>query len=152
MRLIRTARTAWPPPVQTGRRRASAESLGIDLEVARPADVLDEIRRQVGVQRERLLMLGVLEDALACLERHAAAPGGEDRQTVREARAWVASTDRSEPFALENVCAALGIDAGRLRRSLAPWCHDRGPAVASGNGLHAIRVLRGHPTHEEEAS
>jgi hypothetical protein len=37
---------------------------------------------------------------------------------VRNAVAYVASTDRSWPFSFENLCEALGLDAGALRREL----------------------------------
>jgi len=33
----------------------------------------------------------------------------------REALAWIVSEDRSNVFAFENICEALGIDAGWLR-------------------------------------
>ena len=37
---------------------------------------------------------------------------------LREAVAYVASTDRSWPFSFENLCEALGLDAGHLRHAL----------------------------------
>lgn len=36
----------------------------------------------------------------------------------RNALAWVASTDRLWPFSFENVCEALDMDAGDVRRQL----------------------------------
>jgi len=42
------------------------------------------------------------------------------RQDVRNATAYVASTDRTWPFSFENLCEALGLDAGRLRTELQP--------------------------------
>ena len=38
--------------------------------------------------------------------------------TVRNAVAYVASTDRSWPFSFENLCEALGLDAAALRQEL----------------------------------
>src|SRR5438093_289260 len=38
--------------------------------------------------------------------------------SVRKAVAYVASTDRSWPFSFENLCDALGLDPGTLRREL----------------------------------
>jgi hypothetical protein len=37
---------------------------------------------------------------------------------LREAIAYMSSTDRGWPFSFENLCDALGLDAGRLRREL----------------------------------
>jgi hypothetical protein len=42
-----------------------------------------------------------------------------DSHDVRKAVAYVASTDRSWPFSFENLCEALGVDAGGLRQALA---------------------------------
>ncbi len=40
------------------------------------------------------------------------------QRDVRKATAYVASTDRGWAFSFENLCEALGLDAGRLRRAL----------------------------------
>src|SRR2546422_1988307 len=40
------------------------------------------------------------------------------RRDVRKATAYVASTDRRWAFSFENLCEALGLDTGRLRREL----------------------------------
>lgn len=37
---------------------------------------------------------------------------------VRQAISYMASTDRAWPFSFENLCDALGLDPGRLRREL----------------------------------
>jgi hypothetical protein len=44
---------------------------------------------------------------------------------VRKAMAYVASADRKWPFSFENLCEALGLDAGSLRQELNVM---RGPA------------------------
>jgi len=40
------------------------------------------------------------------------------QRDVRKATAYLASTDRGWAFSFENLCQALGLDAGRLRREL----------------------------------
>ena len=40
------------------------------------------------------------------------------RRDVRNASAYLASGDRRWPFSFENLCEALGLNAGRLRREL----------------------------------
>lgn len=65
---------------------------------------------------EMQLMLAVLEDVLRSLVGD---PEGPVRSRKRERDlAWVRSRDRKSPFAFENVCEVLGIDAGRLRRRI----------------------------------
>ena len=51
--------------------------------------------------------------------RRALGAGTIDARDVRQAIAYVASTDRSWPFSFENVCEALGVHASGLRRVLA---------------------------------
>jgi hypothetical protein len=73
-------------------------------------------------QPERRLMLAVLESAIAdwLVRRDTqAAPRHEARITVEEDLAgWFASGDRRWPYSFENICAALGLDAGGIRRRL----------------------------------
>jgi hypothetical protein len=61
---------------------------------------------------ELQLRLAVLEDCLRCLL------AARDRRTraLRGDLAWIESRDRNGPFAFENLCETLGIDAERLRR------------------------------------
>ena len=42
-----------------------------------------------------------------------------DPRTYAAARAYVESTDRTWPFSFENLCEAVGLDAGSLRTELA---------------------------------
>ena len=42
-----------------------------------------------------------------------------DQRVYAAAYAYVASTDRTWPFSFENLCEALGLDAGSLRTELA---------------------------------
>jgi hypothetical protein len=51
--------------------------------------------------------------------RQAVGAGTIDAREVRNAIAYVASRDRSWPFSFENICDALGVDVGGLRRALA---------------------------------
>jgi hypothetical protein len=50
-----------------------------------------------------------------------AAPGygaRVDGRAYRQATAYMARTDRVWPFSFENLCGALGLDAGCLRQAL----------------------------------
>ena len=50
--------------------------------------------------------------------RRSAGYGAIDARGVREAIVYVASTDLAWPFSFENLCEALGVDAGGLREEL----------------------------------
>jgi hypothetical protein len=63
-------------------------------------------------------------------ERAVGYKGVTGRRSVREASAYLASTDRAWPFSFENLCEALGLDADglrcELRRRPAAWRYDLG--------------------------
>ena len=67
---------------------------------------------------QRRLMLAVLMSAVSDCQRRAAPAPAADRRATSEALAYVASTDRRWPFSFENLCEAVGLDPGALRRSL----------------------------------
>jgi len=60
---------------------------------------------------ERRLMLAVLIDAIRGLTADRPAS-----PHLRSQRAWLQSEDKSGPFSFANICDALGIDAGYVRR------------------------------------
>ena len=74
-----------------------------------------DYHRAEAVQPERRLMRAVLEDGIRTLHTSAQANQLRASKLQREALAWVMSDDRSDVFAFENICEALGIDAGWLR-------------------------------------
>jgi hypothetical protein len=99
---------------------------------------------------ERRLRLAVLEDAVHCFQRYAAATDRRERALHEAERAWFASTDRSEPFAFESVCDALHLDPDFVRGGLRRWqagaraLRRRSPRrVAAGPAMHADRRGRG---------
>ena len=68
-----------------------------------------------------------------------------DARSVREAMAYVASTDRTWPFSFENLCEALGIDAAAVRVALDGDTHGRDrvdpvPLVCVPSAAPAARV------------
>ena len=79
---------------------------------------------------ERRLAAAVLEQALADLERETrrlvvVRRRGRPAYPREPARAWFRAIDEQWPFSFENVCAALGLDAGSIRRAV----EGRGPAA-----------------------
>jgi len=84
------------------------------------------------VSGEKRLMLAVLEEAVGTLHRYFNDTTCGGRRAFVEAERWVRCTDDSSwPFAFENICEALKVDAERLRQGLEAWkesqrrSHDR---------------------------
>ena len=80
-----------------------------------------DFRTRAALDRERLLMYAVLEDALSCYRQYAGSRLPRTRQLHQEAREWVASDDRSSLFAFQSICEALEIDADMVRGRLRAW-------------------------------
>jgi hypothetical protein len=91
------------------------------LELLSEAAVLPEqlfggTRLHAGHIGELALRLAILQDAIRCLA--AESEFSCARRDRREAARWIAADDASWPFSFVNVCEALDMDAGRLRRVL----------------------------------
>ncbi len=67
------------------------------------------------------LIEAMLRDAVECFQKHLFASKRKHQDAFREAELWICSTDRSWPFAFENVCDILGIEPNYLRRGLLEW-------------------------------
>ncbi len=115
----------------TARRRAAlshsghavSDMSGFDGEVCVRYEAV--YRRAEPACGERRLLLAVLEDGIRTFLKHARATHGRGLNLRREAFSWLNTDDRVDVFAFENICEALGIDAGRLRqRVLAEASHD----------------------------
>ncbi len=78
-------------------------------------------------ESERRLRLAILEDALRYYRDYAGMSDRRARAWHDDAAEWFASRDRSEPFAFENVCDALGLDPAAIRRGLHRWSVDPDP-------------------------
>lgn len=88
------------------------------------ADVLlpSQVKDRTAATPERLLMLAVLEDALATLERTAicATPIGKTSAAAirQETIAWFQSEDSSRLYAFRSICEHLGLDVGAVHAAL----------------------------------
>jgi hypothetical protein len=90
-------------------------------DVLLPAQFFAAFRREGGLERERLLMLAVLEDAIDCYQKYSHSRDPRGRQMFDEAREWVTSCDRTWLFSFENICDTLEISAEYVRRGLREW-------------------------------
>lgn len=83
-----------------------------------PAQFYRTFGRRLKARGELRLMVAVLEDAVECYRKYAAAQDEEGRRLFQEAAAWVQSRDRRYLFSFENICELLGIDPDCLRAGL----------------------------------
>jgi hypothetical protein len=70
---------------------------------------------------ERRLMMAVLARALLDLQTHAGTGTPRARRHLAEVEAWFASDDDVWPCSFVNLCHALDLDAGAVRRRLVGW-------------------------------
>ena len=93
----------------------------IMIHVMLPVQYLQRAGERLAEPQKRL-MLAVLQtvvyDCQGPEPRAAAAAGYEHGRAHHEARAYVASRDRTWPYSFENLCEAIGIDASYLRRGI----------------------------------
>ena len=93
------------------------------IHVLLPEQDLSKPTRRYLSEPQRRLMAAVLQAVVddcrgGSVYRHTIGWAGGDVRRVRKAVAYVASRDRRWPFSFENLCDALGLDAGRLRKGL----------------------------------
>ena len=69
-------------------------------------------------QGEKRLMLAVLKDAVACIERYNSGDGARSLPVYRAALHWVFAQDQAWPFSFENICLALDLGPVRFRMAL----------------------------------
>jgi len=78
-------------------------------------------RRRFHLDPERVLMLAVLQDAVVCFQDNVKATCKRKQMMHLDAAEWIANEDRSYAFSFDNVCEALGYDAGYMRQGLLRW-------------------------------
>ena len=81
---------------------------------------------------EKRLLLAILAEAVATLQRYVLDDRFRARRLYREAEAWVLSDDVSGPCTFCNVCEALGVDPRYLRRGVMGWSDRRRANLCEG--------------------
>jgi len=115
-------------------------------DVLLPAQFFAAFRRIGGLDRERLLMLAVLEDAIDCFQKYAFAKDPRGQQLFTEAAEWVDSFDKGWLFSFENICDTLEIAPGYVRRGLSAW-RERQRVIAVHDALQPINGDRSATTN-----
>ena len=92
------------------------------LHVLLPDQYLGEAGERIAEPQKRL-MLAVLQTVVddctgSAYRRSTGQLGPVDSKAQLEASEYVASDDRSWPFSFRNICDALGLDVGYLRRGI----------------------------------
>ena len=120
-------------------RMSEASSIGPELapETVLPSQFFDRLQVDASLQPEKRLMLAVLEDAVGTFQKYVNVSSRHGRRLFSEAEEWFAASESDWPFAFENVCQALGLDAEYLRGGLWRW-RDRQPR----RGGDATKVVR----------
>lgn len=122
-------------------RRAEESSggsnVGLEPETILPSQFFDRFQIDASLQAEKRLMLAVLEDAVGTFQKHATASGRRGRRLFAEAEDWFSSRETEWPFAFENICEALGLEAAYIRGGLERW-RD----AERGRGLDSAKVVR----------
>jgi len=97
-------------------------------------------------QPERRLLFAILADAIVRFRRLATAPRHTTRELM-EAERWIRSDDREWPCSFVNVCEALDIAYGPLRRAMLRWRRQASPTGrrVTRRGLLVKDKKRTHP-------
>jgi hypothetical protein len=103
----------------------AGDELSFNADAILPAQFYPARRGAASVEPIMRLMAGILIDAVRCFQRNFAAHHPDRRQEFREAQFWIFDDMGTGPFAFEEVCNTLGIDARRLRNWLVHWEKDR---------------------------
>ena len=115
-------------------------------DVLLPAQYFAAFRRAGGLERERLLMLAVLEDAIDCYQKYAHTDDLRGRQLFAESYDWIMSPDKRWLFSFENICQIVDMNPDYIRQGLDRWRAERAKsldlsAAAEGAVVNGSAVL-----------
>jgi hypothetical protein len=130
-------------------RVAAAAGAVFEPETVLPSQLLDTAHRGATLQPEKRLLLAILEDAVAALQRGAVTTTRSAATAAAEARQWVLDDRTDWPCSFVNVCHVLGLDPAYLRLGLERWAAQAQRRAASGTVIpfrHAFRRVSGSRT------
>ena len=84
---------------------------------------------------EKRLLLAILAEAVATLQRYVLDDGRRGQRLYREAKAWVLSDDVSWPCTFRNICDAPGIDPVYVRHGVMRWSDRRRANPVEGQSM-----------------
>jgi hypothetical protein len=86
----------------------------------------------VPLERERRLVLAILEEAVRSYQHYAFATNRRGRRLFGETCEWFDSHDNTWIFSFENICTVLDLEPQYIRRGLHDW--KRRARAAAGVG------------------
>ena len=97
-------------------------------DVLLPTQFASYFRKEVGFDRERRLMLAVLEDAIDCFQKYAHTNDARGKVLFDESWDWIMSDDTRWLFSFENICQIVDMNPSYIRRGLRSWRADNAVA------------------------
>lgn len=79
------------------------------------------------VERERRLVLAILEDAVRSYQRYAYAGNRRGRRLFWETCEWFAERDQPWIFSFESTCHMLSLEPENIRQGLTRWRDSNAP-------------------------
>jgi hypothetical protein len=73
------------------------------------------------LEPEKQLMFAVLTDAIRCFRMSSACGQGPGRRLFADAEWWLFRAEGNGAFSRQNICDAIEIDPGQLRRGVLHW-------------------------------
>lgn len=89
---------------------------------------------------EHRLMIGVLDDAVQCIQKYRSSTDIRSRRLFREARQWLLATEPHWPYSFERICATLDLDAGAVRRCLLRLAPERPPVSEMSTARRSLGI------------
>ena len=99
----------------------------------------------VPLERERRLVLAILEEAVRSYQHYAFATNRRGRRLFGETCEWFDSHDNTWIFSFENICYALDLDPEYIREGLTRWRQEqarRRPMVATAPHAASTSAFR----------
>jgi hypothetical protein len=115
-------------------------------DVLLPGQFFSFFRKEAGFDRERRLMLAVLEDAIDCFQKYAHTNDLRGRQLFLESYDWIMSPDKRWLFSFENICQIVDMNPDYIRQGLHRWRRENAKtgiailAAEDGAGQQQVRA------------
>jgi hypothetical protein len=112
----------WAAGVKQSQNSFEEKALAVfQPDILIPAQYLSTYQRRFHLDPERVLMLAILQDAIVCFQECLGATCKRKITLYMDAEQWIFDSESSYLFSFENICEALGFDAGYLRQGLIRW-------------------------------
>ncbi len=104
------------------------------------------VQRTIPLERERRLVLAILEEAVRSYQHYAFSTTRRGRRLFGETCEWFDNHDNTWIFSFENICYALDLDPDHIREGLTRWRRDearRRPVTSAAPPNYRLRRAAG---------